>query len=276
MAWLINGKEIADKLLADLKNEINQSSVQPGLGVILVGDDKASHLYVNLKAKAAELVGIKFEKYLLPEDTPEVEVINIINKLNSRPDIHGILVQLPLPEKFNEAKIISAINPNKDADGFHPTNIADFLTDQSPIVPGLANGIIKLIKSTEIDLTDKKVCLVANSKEFSLPIKHLLEKEGLKVEINLQQKPININEADIIIVAVGQPNFIKSQDIKEGAIIIDVGTNKIDNKLVGDVEADSLVNRLVYLTPVPGGVGPMTVAMLLWNVWELYKLNKSS
>ncbi len=273
MAWLINGKEIANKLLLDLKNELINQSTKPGLAVILVGEDQASHLYVSLKAKAAEQVGIRFEQYLLTEETPEIKIINLINELNNRPEINGILVQLPLPEKFNEAKIISTINPNKDADGFHPTNVADFLTDQSPIIPGLANGIIKLIKSTELDLLDRKVCLIANSKEFALPVKHLLEKEGALIEIHLKQKPADINEFDIIIVAVGQPDFIKSDDIKDGAIVIDVGTNKVDDKIVGDVKAETLTNRNIYLTPVPGGVGPMTVAMLLWNVFELQKIN---
>lgn len=271
MAWFINGKELAAKLLLDLKTEIAKTPTPPGLGVILIGNDKPSHLYVNLKAKAAEQVGIKFEKFLLPEDTSEEKAISLINDLNKRTDINGILVQLPLPDKFNESKIISTISPDKDADGFHPANIADFLTNQSNIVPGLANGIMELIKSTGVDLNNKKVCLIANSKEFALPVKHLLEQFGLETNIHLKTKPSDINMADVIIVAVGEPKFITNQDIKDGAMVIDVGTNKINDKLIGDVDTTGLEKRNIYLTPVPGGVGPMTVAMLLWNVFKLQK-----
>ncbi len=269
MAILINGRALADTLLLELKNKIKELSFTPTLGVILIGDDEASHLYVNLKIKAAEEVGIKVDKKILPKTISENEVLQIINDFNCRIDINGILIQLPLPDPFDENKIINAMSPAKDADGFHPTNLK-LLTENKPyLIPGLVEGIIKLIEQPQLSLQNKTAVLLVNSEIFANPLKKILSEQGIISQVINQPNSIILKTADIIVSALGQPNIIKSDDIKDGAIVIDVGTTKVNGRLQGDVDADSLNNRNIYLTPVPGGVGPMTVAMLLWNVYNL-------
>ena len=269
MSILINGRALADTLLLELKNKIRELSFTPTLGVILIGDDEASHLYVNLKIKAAEEVGIKVDKKILPKTISENEVLQIINDFNFRIDINCILIQLPLPTPLDEDKIINAMSPEKDADGFHPTNLKLLADDKPYLIPGLVEGIIKLIEQPQVPLQNKTAALLVNSEIFANPLKKILGERGIICQILNQPNSTILRTADIIVSALGQPNIIKSEDIKDGAIVIDVGTTKVDGRLLGDVDAETLINRSIYLTPVPGGVWPMTVAILLWNVYNL-------
>jgi len=269
MPTILNGRDLAASLRAELKNKVAELNLTPRLGVILVGDDPASHLYVALKEKAAKEVGIGVEKILLPNSAAKEDIIAKVEFFNNRPDIHGILIQLPLPPQLNEHEIISAMNPEKDADGFHPHNLTNLQNNQTAVIPGVTAGIIKLIELSGQTLAQKQACLIVNSDEFALPLKKLLQDRVAKVNIIHTPEPKDLQVADIVVVALGQPQIIKGEFIKDGAVLIDVGTTKVNGKVMGDVDATSLANRDVYLTPVPGGVGPMTVIMLLWNVYHL-------
>lgn len=282
---IIDGKKLALEIRTKLKEKITKLGFTPGLGVILVGNDPSSHLYVRLKEKACAEVGIRFEKKIFPENAKQNEIIKTIQQYNHRADLHGILVQIPLPKNFKTDKIISTINPQKDVDGFHPANLALLRAKEPKIIPGVSLGIMELIKSTKIDLKNKKAVLLVNSEIFALPIKYLLEKKGVKTKIVLQAtsypapeqaryeagKLQVLKDYDIVVIALGQPNFLKADAIKNGAIIIDVGTTKVDGHLTGDADFESFRDRKVFITPVPGGVGPMTVAMLLQNIYTLAK-----
>lgn len=275
---IIDGKNIAKQIRAKVKEEIKCLGISPGLAVILVGSNPASHLYVSLKEKVAAEVGIKFEKYFYSTDVEEKEVIKKIKELNKNPRVHGILVQLPLPKGLDENKIIASINPQKDVDGFHPENIKKLLINNPVIIPGLAWGILKLIQSTGRDLQNKKAVIICNSKEFAIPIKKLLKNKGARVidkRADDEGLAGYIKNADILVVAVGRPGFITAEMIKEGAVVIDVGTNKINSKTVGDVEFAGTLNKTGFITPVPGGVGPVTVAILLRNTLEIAKKRKN-
>jgi len=276
MAILLDGKKLAAELRQELKKKIQSLSFTPCLGVILVGDDQASHLYVNLKEKAASEVGIAVEKILLPTETNLATIKNHITNFNNRVDIQAILVQLPLPQNINEQEVIDTIDPTKDADGFHPVNIKKLLNDKNTITPGLIQGICKLLELAKQNLSNKTATLIVNSQEFAQPLIKILENKGIIAKATTKPELEILKKSDIIIVAVGKPNIINSTYIKDGAIVIDVGTNKLNDKIVGDVDAFSLKNRQIYLTPVPGGVGPMTVAMLLWNVYQLATKNTTA
>jgi methylenetetrahydrofolate dehydrogenase (NADP+)/methenyltetrahydrofolate cyclohydrolase len=271
MATLLNGRALAASLSSELKSKVDELPLTPRLGVILVGDDPASHLYVKLKERAASEVGIAVEKILMPQNSAAADVISQVKKFNARSDVHGILVQLPLPSQINEHEVIAAIDPTKDADGFHPLNLKKLMNNQPAIIPGVSAGIVKLIELAQEPVQAKLAYLIVNSDEFALPLKKLLATKGLRVVTSHKIEPKQLSLADIVVVALGQPGVIKGEFIKDGAIIIDVGTTKVGEKVIGDVDAESLRNRCVYLTPVPGGVGPMTVIMLLWNVYNLAK-----
>lgn len=269
MATLLNGRALATELRRELREKITKLSFTPTLGVILVGDDPASHLYVSLKEKAAAEVGIRVEKVLLPADSPYETVQDAIQKFNQRDDVHGILVQLPLPAALDEHKVIAAMEPQKDADGFHPQNLAAFVAGHSDIAPGVSLGIMKLIELAGQKLAGKTAALLVNSQEFAQPLQKLLRDRAVSsVAVDPHTTAALLN-ADIVIVALGRPNTVTSGQVKDGTILIDVGTNKVGSQVVGDIDAASFATRDVYLTPVPGGVGPMTVVMLLWNVYQL-------
>jgi methylenetetrahydrofolate dehydrogenase (NADP+)/methenyltetrahydrofolate cyclohydrolase len=264
MAKLIEGKKIAEKIQADLKKKIAKMKNKPGLATILVGSNPASQLYLKLKAKACNEAGIEFSSYFLDESCKEEEILEVIDFLNKDRMINGILLQLPLPKKFDTNKLISRISANKDVDGFHPN---------SKVISPTVLGIIKLIKSTGKNLKNKKVVVLSNSEKFAEPFTSLMrgcEVVYLSPRVQNSKLKAQSSSADILIVAVGKPKFIKSDMVKKGAIIIDVGINKINSKTVGDV--DPAVDKIVsWRSPVPGGVGPMTVAMLLSNVYQLTK-----
>jgi methylenetetrahydrofolate dehydrogenase (NADP+)/methenyltetrahydrofolate cyclohydrolase len=262
MAQLIDGKILAEKIRTDLKSKIDKLQTKPGLASILVGANPASQLYIQLKAKACQDVGIEFSTYFLDENCKEEKILEVIDFLNKDSQITGILLQLPLPKKFDTDKIISKISKDKDVDGFYP---------ESKVISPTVLGIMELIKSTGENLKNKKVVVLSNSEKFAKPFNSLMREckvtylspKALSSELRAQS-----SSADILIVAVGSPKFIKTNMAKKDAIIIDVGINKINGKTVGDV--DPSVDKIVaYRSPVPGGVGPMTVAMLLSNIYQL-------
>lgn len=276
-AQLIDGKTLAEQIMLDTRKEIVQLGYTPGLAVFLVGDDEASQLYVKLKEKACHKVGIDFHKYLLPADTTPTDLIEAIKFLDADTHIDAILVQLPLPAGHDTQTAINAIAPAKDVDGFHPETIKQFLAEPSSFVPGLSLGIVRLVESTKVDLQGKKAVILANSDIFSAPLTKLLEMRGLTVQ-TVSAKTENVDtitsQADVLIVAIGKPGFVNADMVKNGAIVIDVGTTKTDEAIQGDVDFDSVAEKAGYITPVPGGVGPMTVAMLLENTLRLAKKHR--
>ncbi|MEK7614923.1 MAG: bifunctional 5,10-methylenetetrahydrofolate dehydrogenase/5,10-methenyltetrahydrofolate cyclohydrolase [Patescibacteria group bacterium] len=274
-AQLIDGNALAQTIRAKIKERVAALSSQPGLAVILVGADPASHTYVGIKQKACEEAGIRFEKILYFATESEETVIEKIRELNAREDIHGILVQLPLPTQ-NADNIIPEIDPNKDVDGFHPKNLERLKLGQPCIASAVALGILKLIDAAT-KVTSGLTATIVSSERFAEPIVALLRERGIKAVVSPEEDPLlksKTSASDILIVAEGHPGFIKGDMVKPGAIVIDVGTTKIDGKLYGDVDQTSVEPVAGFLTPVPGGVGPMTVAMLLVNVLKAYSLSK--
>jgi len=258
-AQLLNGKLLADQILTQVKAKISTLDIQPGLAAILVGDNEASKLYLKLKETACLEAGINFSSYLFPADYKEEQIIEAIKFLNVDTDIQGVLVQLPLPEGLDTDKIIGTIDPSKDIDGFQPN---------SPFTSPTALGIIELLKETKVNLSGKNVTILSNSETFAQPFKKLLPDSNIQY-VNPKSIIHNLSSiilnSDVLIAAVGQPNYIKPTMIKKGAILIDVGINKVNDKTVGDIDpaCDAIAS---WRSPVPGGVGPMTVAMLLQNL----------
>ncbi len=256
-AQLINGKILADKILTQVKAKVATMNDQPGLAAILVGDNEASKLYLKLKEQACLEAGINFSSYLFPTTYKEEQIIEAIKFLNKDTDIQGILVQLPLPEGLDTDKIISAIDSGKDIDGFQLN---------SPFTSPTALGIMELLKETKIDLKNKNVTILSNSDEFTKPFIKLLPDSNIQ-NLNPKSKIQNL-KSDILIVALGQPNYIKPDMIKKDAVLIDVGISKIEGKTVGDIDPSCDV-KASWRSPVPGGVGPLTVAMLLQNLVKM-------
>ena len=273
MNKILDGKILAEQIQLKIKQDLHSKNIRPSLAIILVGEDPASQLYVSKKKIACQDVGIDFHEYLMASNASEKHLLETIDFLNKDEHTDAILVQLPLPAKFDTNKIIKAIDPKKDVDGFHPSNIKDFIKDKALITPGLPLGILKLIKQTKEDLPGKQATIVSKSKVFSKPMIKILEDRKMKVSlVNPNAKNLNEQtlEADILIVSCGKPFLIKEDMVKKDSIIIDVGTNKIDNDyVVGDVDYTNVFPKVKFITPVPGGVGPMTVAMLLYNTVKL-------
>ena len=274
---IIYGNEIAKNIRNNIKREIEENNFSPSLAVIFVGDNPASSVYVKQKEKACEECSIKSLRYKLDENATEQEILDLIDKLNKDKDINAILVQLPLPKHLNELKIINAIAPEKDVDCFHPLNVGKMFINKEKnlLLPCTPKGCIILIKSVCNDLSGKKAVVVGRSNIVGKPVSQLLLNENCSVEI-LHSKTQNIIEeiktADIVVVAIGKQKFLKKEMIKEGAIVIDVGINRMDNgKLCGDVDFDDVIDKVSYITPVPKGVGPMTVACLMENTLLCYK-----
>ncbi len=269
---MIDGRKISKKILSDIKDEVTRLKKQPGLAIILVGNDSASELYVRIKEQACREVNIYFEKYSFAATTTEESVINKIKELNERKDIHGVVVQLPLPDPLNEDKIISAIDPAKDVDGFHPDNAQKLLIGEPDFIPALVQSVMSLLRATELTLSGKTALVVANSRVFYNFLAQLFQLEGIKSKFATPDKADQYSkEADILVVAVGRPGFITASKIKPGAVVIDIGINQTSDGVVGDVDQKSLEKIAGYLTPVPGGVGPVTVASLLMNTLKAVK-----
>jgi methylenetetrahydrofolate dehydrogenase (NADP+)/methenyltetrahydrofolate cyclohydrolase len=263
---LLYGKPIADKILNRLKSEIFNNEKKPGLAAILVGNDQASHLYVSLKEKKAQEIGINFSKFDLAENVPENEIMDLIQKLNGDKNVHGIIVQLPLPSGFDTKKIISKINPEKDVDGF------SILGKLAPVFP---QAIMLLIESSGEILENKKAVVIANSDEFGEVMTDTLNKKGVSSEYilssEIQSNLGKIGAADIVVSAVGSAGLLKGEMVKEGTIVIDGGIEKLNGKVFGDVDFASTEEKNGFLSPVPGGVGPVTIACLLENVYMAFK-----
>lgn len=276
-AKIIDGKKIAEKIRQDLKKEVSKLKEKPGLAVVLVGNNPASQVYISMKERKCSEIGFYSKKIVLPENTDEEKLLGIIDELNQDNKIHGILVQLPLPEHIDQHLIIDAILPNKDADGLHPINLGNMFIGKNIIVPATPQGVIKLIESTGMNLEGKHAVVAGRSALVGKPVSILLQQKNCTVTMcHSKTKPLEkyTKQADILVVAIGKPRAITKDMVKKGAIVIDVGTNKVYDKLVGDVDFDEVKKVAGYITPVPGGVGPMTIACLLENTLECMELQK--
>lgn len=270
-ARIIDGKKLSDRLKEDIKSRVErlkQKGVIPGLAVILVGDDPASAVYVRNKERDCNQVGIQSWVIKLDENTPQGELLEYIYKLNADPTIHGILVQLPLPPHMDPNAVINAIDPAKDVDGFHPVNIGRLVIGEDCFEPCTPKGIIRLIQETGQPIAGKHAVVIGRSNIVGKPVALMLLRHNATVTV-CHSKTLNLKEiarqADILVVAVGKPNLVDGSFIKPGAIVIDVGINRMDDKLVGDVNFQDACRVAGWITPVPGGVGPMTRTMLLEN-----------
>lgn len=272
MTQLIDGKAIAKEIRKNIKEEVvtlyNEYRLIPGLCVILVGEDPASQIYVRNKERACKEVGIHSTVIRMSEEVTEKELLETIERLNRDDTMHGILVQLPLPGHINEDAVINAIHPSKDVDGFHPINVGMLMTSQANLQPCTPKGIIRLIEETGQNIAGKQVVVIGRSNIVGKPVALMLLQKHATVTI-AHSRTKNLAEvaqaADILVVAIGKPDFIDSSFVKEGAIVIDVGTTRVNGSLKGDVKFDEIKEKAGYLTPVPGGVGPMTITMLLDN-----------
>lgn len=260
MVKKIDGATIAEKVkTAIAQNIFKLNGPRPNLAIVLVGERVDSQLYVALKEKEGRKIGVETHVYKLAADISEAELLRVVDFLNKDELIDGILVQLPLPEKFNTDKVIAALNPLKDVDGFHSLH-CDYVV--SPVLAAIL-ACLDEIKFTSVG---KIACILYNSEIFGLSIKEILEKRGLKV--SLRENP---EQADLLVSALGEPHKIKQEMIKDGAVIIDIGITKQENKVLGDVDFEDVKDKASYITPVPGGIGPMTIAFLFKNVWEIFK-----
>lgn len=279
MAVRIDGKAISAKVREEVAGEVaalKDQGIQPGLAVVIVGDDAASRIYVNNKKKACEAVGIYSEEYALPGDTTQEELLALIDELNRKPEINGILVQSPLPKGLDEAAVVEKIDPKKDVDAFHAYNVGKIMQGQYTFLPCTPAGVIELIRSTGVDICGKQCVVIGRSNIVGKPMAMLLLHENGTVTI-CHSRTENLGEicqgADILVSAVGKAHFVRGSMVKPGAVVIDVGMNRDENgKLCGDVEFSEAEPKAGFITPVPGGVGPMTIAMLMKNTVAAAKL----
>lgn len=276
--YIIDGKEIAKKIKAEVKEEVKLLEKKPNLLVILVGDNQASQIYVSNKEKACKAAGILSTTIFLDANCSQKEVINEIEKANKDKNINGILVQMPLPSHMNELAVIDAIDPDKDVDGLHAINQGRLMLNKKGIIPATPKGILRLLNEYNVSLAYKNVVIIGRSMLVGKPLSILLLNNNATVTI-AHSKTKNIKDiclaSDIIISAVGKPKFITEDMVKEGAIVIDVGINRVLGTIVGDVDYLQVAPKASRITPVPGGVGPMTIACLLENVVECYKLQNN-
>ena len=272
MAKILSGKEVSARLRESLKTEVQaltEAGTKPGLAVVIVGNDSASQVYVRNKEKACEELNMYSEKYALPEDTTEAELLELIHRLNADDNIHGILVQLPLPKHLDDKTIINNILPEKDVDAFHPTNVGRIMIGDFDFVPCTPAGIMELIHESGVEVEGKECVVIGRSNIVGKPMAMLLLHENGTVNIcHSRTKDLkeHTKRADILIAAVGIPKFVTADMVKEGAVVIDVGMDRDENgKLCGDVNFDEVEPIAGAITPVPGGVGPMTISMLMKN-----------
>ena len=283
MAIIIDGKELAKKIRANLKiecEELKNKQINPKLAVIMVGDDLASKVYVRNKSKACEDVGIEYKEYLLSSNTKQKELIELIEKLNQDKRINGILLQSPIPANLDINEAFRTISPQKDVDGFNPVNVGKLVLNQDTFLSCTPYGIMKMFEKYNIDLTGKNVVILGRSNIVGKPLMHCCLNKNATVTVchsktqNLAQKA---KEADILISAIGKAQFVTADMVKENAVVIDVGINRLENgKITGDVDFENVKEKASYITPVPGGVGPMTIAMLMNNVIKAAKEQQKS
>ena len=275
----IDGKAFSQTVLEKIREEHSQLKEKygkpAGLAVVIVGNNPASQVYVKNKIRACENVGFYSENIELDENISEKELLQEINKLNKNDRINGILVQLPLPAHINELKIIDSISPEKDVDGFHVSNIGKMVIgDETGFLSCTPYGIMQLLEEYKIEISGKDAVIIGRSNIVGKPMALMLIQKGATVQVcnsNTKDLRKKLNEADIIIVAAGVPKLLKKEDVKEGAVVIDVGINRIDGKICGDVDYEEVAEKTSYITPVPGGVGPMTIASLIKNTFKSYK-----
>lgn len=272
MATIIDGKAVSAKLRQEMKAEVEalkQQGITPGLAVVLVGEDPASQVYVRNKIKACQELGIHSQDHRLPADTTQEELLALIRELNGAPDIHGILVQLPLPGQISEQAVIAAIDPKKDVDAFHAQNVGKIVQGSYDFLPCTPAGVMALIHSTGVPIQGKECVVIGRSNIVGKPMALLMLHEHATVTIchsRTRDLPEVCRRADILIVAIGKAKFVTADMVKEGAVVIDVGMDRDENgKLCGDVDFAGVEPKAGYITPVPGGVGPMTITMLMQN-----------
>lgn len=276
MAKIIDGKAVSQKVKDEIRAEIERDNLSIGLAVVIVGNNQASRVYVNNKKKACEVCGIKSYEYALPEETTEEQLLELVDTLNEDKNINGILVQLPLPKQINEEKIIERISPIKDVDAFHATNVGKIMIGNYAFLPCTPAGVMELIHSTGTEISGKECVVIGRSNIVGKPMAMLLLHENATVTIcHSRTKDLAevCRRADILVSAVGKADFVTADMVKEGAVVIDVGMNRnAEGKLCGDVKYDEVEPKASYITPVPGGVGPMTIAMLMKNTLMAKKL----
>ncbi|MCA1980000.1 MAG: bifunctional methylenetetrahydrofolate dehydrogenase/methenyltetrahydrofolate cyclohydrolase FolD [Calditerrivibrio sp.] len=278
MATIIDGKKLSEKIRSGLKSKVDYYKEKfgkvPGIAVILVGDDPASNVYVNMKEKSCNEAGYKSVVERISKDSSTDELLSLVDKYNKDNNIHGILVQLPLPKQIDEKKILFAINPAKDVDGFHPFNVGLMHIGEDTLYPCTPYGVMKMFEEYGIDLTGKNAVVLGRSNIVGKPMASLLIKANATVTI-CHSKTKNLPEvcaaADILVAAIGKANFVTREFVKPGAVVIDVGINRLEGKLVGDVKYDEVEPIASYITPVPGGVGPMTITMLMFNTMKAFE-----
>jgi methylenetetrahydrofolate dehydrogenase (NADP+)/methenyltetrahydrofolate cyclohydrolase len=289
-AQIIDGKQVAAEMRAELKTEVaklKEQGIVPGLGVILVGEDPASQSYVRAKERACEELGIYSDDNRLPADTTQQDLIALVNQMNNDPKINGILVQLPLPKGLNEAEVLLAIAPEKDIDGFHPMNVGKMMVGEKAFLPCTPHGVIQLLLRSGVTIEGAKVVIVGRSNIVGKPLANMLIQKNAKGNATVtvcHTRTANLawhtKQADIVIAAAGGPNTITADMVKDGVVVIDVGVNRVEDatkkkgyRLVGDVDFEAVKEKASLITPVPGGVGPMTITMLLYNTVESAKRN---
>jgi methylenetetrahydrofolate dehydrogenase (NADP+)/methenyltetrahydrofolate cyclohydrolase len=287
-AKIIDGKQVAADMQAELKAEVaelKKEGIVPGLGVILVGEDPASQSYVTAKERTCAELGIYSNDNRLPANTTQKELIALINKMNADPKINGILVQLPLPKHLNEGEVLLAISPDKDVDGFHPTNIGKMVAGQPAFLPCTPHGVIKLLQRNGVKIEGAHVVVVGRSNIVGKPIANMLIQKNANGNATVtvchtrtKDLASHTRQADVIIAAAGRPNTITADMVKEGVVVIDVGVNRVEDstkkkgyRLAGDVDFEAVKEKASLITPVPGGVGPMTITMLMYNTTESAK-----
>jgi methylenetetrahydrofolate dehydrogenase (NADP+)/methenyltetrahydrofolate cyclohydrolase len=282
-ATLIKGSEISKQIREELKQEVSQlkekHKLVPGLATILVGEDEASKVYVGQKEKACKELGIHSERINLPGNTTEADLLSLIENLNKNNKIHGILVQLPLPKHINETNVLYAIDPKKDVDGFHPVNVGKLMLGEPDFIPCTPHGIQQLLVRSGIETNGAEVVVVGRSNIVGKPIANMLfqKKKGGNATVTVchtgtKDIAAHTKQADILIVAAGKPKTITADMVKEGVVVIDVGVNRLPTGLVGDVDFETVKEKAKAITPVPGGVGPMTIAMLMYNTVHAAKM----
>ncbi len=287
-AKIIDGKQIAADIREELKAKVaalKEQGVVPGLGVILVGEDPASQSYVSAKEKACENIGIFSDDNRLPADTTQEDLLKLVERMNKDPKINGILVQLPLPKHIDEAAILLAIDPDKDVDGFHPMNVGKMMVGEEAFLPCTPHGVVQMLMRSGVETSGAHVVVVGRSNIVGKPVANMLlqKKDGANATVTLchtRTKDLghHTRQADIIIAASGWPNTVTADMVKDGAVVIDVGVNRVEDssrergyRLVGDVDFDAVKEKASQITPVPGGVGPMTITMLLFNTVDSAK-----
>lgn len=278
MAKLLEGKPIADKIKEEIRQQVAAMAMKPVLASILVGENAGAASYVRSQAKAAESLGIEYQLHKLGEDSTEAHLVDFIKKLDSNKSVAGIIVQMPLPKQIDYKKISQCILPEKDIEGMHPANIGKILFGKAKLLPCTAASAMALINSTGVDLYGKEAVIVGHSEIVGKPLSLLLLDKFATVTVchigtsEAGKLEEHVKKAEVLVVAVGKAGLIKGELVKEGAIVVDVGINRVGDKIVGDVEFEAAEKRASYITPVPGGVGPLTVTMLMRNLVEAAKL----